>query len=67
MIVRLFVVLLAVAGACSACTPPAPSPPFAPEAGDASPCAVDEAITAARLIRTADGSALVIHCPDGGQ
>jgi hypothetical protein len=45
------------------CTPPvAPLP--ASEAGD--PCAVDQALTAGRMIRDEAGNAAVIPCVDGG-
>ena len=46
-----------------ACTPSTVTPP--PDAADAAPCGVDNAISAARLIRTADGSPLVIPCDAG--
>ena len=40
--------------------------PVAPDAPYDGGCALDQAISSARLIRTADGSALVIPCPDAG-
>lgn len=50
----------------SACTPPPPAPVLPDATGDASPCQVNEAINAARLIRTANGAPLVLPGCDGG-
>ena len=55
---------LAFAAFLAACRSSAPIAPPYPDADAA--CVVDRRITEARLIRTADGSALTIACPDGG-
>jgi hypothetical protein len=48
---------------CAHGTGPSPvTPP--PDAADASPCDVDDAINAGRLIRQPDGAALYIVCGD---
>lgn len=59
----LFVLWLAM-WSCGSCTP-ATSPTF--DAGDASQCAVDQAITNGRMIRTPSGAPLVVTCGDAGQ
>jgi hypothetical protein len=53
--------------ACASChVSPSPVVP-APDASDASTCAVDQRITKARLIRTIDGTPLVLPaCLDSG-
>ncbi len=53
--------------AALSCGKPTPLTPVVVESGDASPCAVDEAITANRMIRTDSGAPLVLpRCPDSG-
>ncbi len=54
--------------AALSCGKPTPLTPVVVEAGDASPCAVDEAITADRMVRTDSGVPLVLlPCPDSGR
>lgn len=66
-------VVAAIIGACmssafalAACPmhlPEAPTPVATPD----SSCAVDDAVTAARLIRTPGGAPLVVHCDAGAE
>lgn len=53
-----------VGGAVLTACPSTPAPVTPLPDADAA-CVVDERIDQARLIRTADGSPLVIHCQDG--
>lgn len=62
-VVRAVALLIAFAADC--CMPTL-TPPVVPDAPYDGGCALSEAITEARLIRTDSGAPLVVPCPEAG-